>query len=270
MAGHFHRRRFARQPGSMAAGLPVGRACSLSRSASGGGHAVQADTDRPTEHGHLRGCGCGRFDNTGRRMDLPPPGGTGSRRLSLRPAAAAPRRGDHTAHGRLWKPDLPRDRRRPETGLGGGQDQPLLSERHGRRGVGGTGFRSCRCCGAGLLRPESACGRGLLPCFSSAPAQFGGHCLRQTVELLVIQQAQRPPKVARQGKARGARRAVSAGRWGPRIRRPPSFTPITPIPRHHPPCRPCDGSCPVCPLARKVFTVPEAGGRNAVPYEPPS
>ena len=74
------------------------------------------------------------------------------------------------------------------------------------------------------------------------------------------------------GRARlGALAGRSApGARGPRIRRPASLTPVTPIPRHHPPYRPCDGSCPVCPLARKVFTVPKAGGRNAVRYEPPS
>ena len=35
---------------------------------------MQAATNRPTEHGHLQSCGCGRFDNTGRRTDVPPPG----------------------------------------------------------------------------------------------------------------------------------------------------------------------------------------------------
>ena len=50
--------------------------------------------------------------------------------LSLRLAPAALRSGDNMLDRRPREPEFPRDRRRPEPGLPGGQDQPLLPLRH--------------------------------------------------------------------------------------------------------------------------------------------
>lgn len=173
------------------------------------------------------------------------------------------RLGDHLADGRLRKPDLPCDRRRPETGFGGGQNQALLSERHDRA-VRGIGFRSLRGRRTWLPRPESVRSRRLFAGAASAPADFRAHGFLQAVELLIVQQAQRASEIGRQGKPRHIRRAVGTRCAGPRIRRPPSFSPIIPIPGHVPTPCPCD---PVPSVRAPARSSPLRGRKVEMPLD---
>ena len=99
------------------------------------------------------------------------------------------------------EPEFPRDDRRLEVGLPGGQDRPFLPRRDGAGPVRRPGRLRAAFCGAGRFRLP-VCSRGILRHIASAPPGFPDRRLQQPVQGVVVQQAERPAEVSRQGEVR--------------------------------------------------------------------
>ena len=138
--------------------------------------------------------------------------------LSGRLATVALRIGDNMLGGRPRDPDLLRDGRRLQAGLMSGEDQPFLSRGH--RGGPDWLIRLCRHRFRRSAPCQPALHRWTVRRIASAPPDFVGHRLHQPVELDIIQQAQCPAQVGRQGDLRFARLPPGMGAGGGRIRRP--------------------------------------------------
>ena len=113
------------------------------------------------------------------------------------------RAGDNMLDGWPREPEFPCDRRRFKPGLEGGEDQALLSRRNGA-GLLRAAFR-----GTGRLR-RPVFVHGTLRHFASAPPGLLDRRLHQPVQCVVVQQAERPSEVGRQGETRLRRGAVVA------------------------------------------------------------
>ena len=123
--------------------------------------------------------------------------------LSLRLSPVALRGGDNMLDCRPREPEFPRDGRRLEARLLGGQDQPLLSRCQGTGPVGRSTLR---------LRPFRlpVFVHGILRHVVPTPSGLLDRRLHQPVQCVVVEEAERPSEIGRQGEASLRRGAVVA------------------------------------------------------------